>query len=42
MSSLNTTDKMPTYEMPLNFVFGIWGFGVEGSIFLLGFLALAF
>ena len=34
------TDKTPMYEMPLIFVFGGWGFGVEESIFCIGVLGV--
>ena len=39
VSGLNATDKTPTFEMPLTFVFevlGVWHFGVGVSIFCLG------
>ena len=29
-SGLNATDKTPMYEMPLTFVFGVWGLGFWG------------
>ena len=28
VSGLNATDKVPMYEMPLIYVFGVWGVGV--------------
>ena len=34
------TDKTPMYEMPLIFVFGVWGFGVGESIFCIGVLGV--
>ena len=30
VSGLNATDKTPTFEMPLTFVFEVWGFGILG------------
>ena len=30
VSMLNATDKTPMYEMPLIFVFGVWGLGLWG------------
>ena len=38
VSGLNATDKTPMYEMPLIYVFGVWGFGVWVSIFCIGVL----
>ena len=40
VSGLDATGKTPMYEMPLIYVFGIWGlgFGVGASIFCIGVL----
>ena len=38
VSGHNATDKMPVYEMPLTFVFGVsgWGFESLGEHFCIG------
>ena len=38
VSGQNASDKTLTHEMPLIYVFGGWGFGVEASIFCIGVL----
>ena len=40
VSGHNATDKTPMYEMPLIFVFGVWGFEVGESIFCVGVLGV--
>ena len=39
VSGQNATDKTPMYDMPLIFMFGVWGFGVGKSIFRIGVLS---
>ena len=44
VSGLNARDKMPMYEMPLIYVFGVWSWGEYFCIEVLGngILSLAF
>ena len=41
VSGQNATDKTPMYDMPLIFMFGVWGFGDGKSIFRIGVLGVS-